>query len=271
MDRRDLSEYLRPPRLSSLSGVFVSRALLEVTPPDPSDALRRAAGYVRETGEAIRLVLMERSQAQPPNIRASDLRADTIAHAIRDGLQVATQLTPTELARRAAVLLTTLFPDGTGFLRLPAREQWGQTEVLLQRIDRDGLASEIDAVLRPEYLALLREAHEAYGRALGLGHDANDAPKSDALRDSITDLSYAIAEYGRVLVGELVPGDEASEARFRRAVGPLDAHREALARRARAGGEEPEEPEVDIDSPLPEVDPPTPPVVDDPPPVPADA
>mgnify|MGYP001628121304 CR=1 FL=1 len=110
-------------------------------------------------------------------------------------------------------------------------QQWGQTDALLQRID----------------------------------------PKSAALRDWIPDLSYAIAEYGRVLVGELVPGDEASEARFRRAVGPLDAHREALARRARGGAEEPEEPEVDIDSPLPEVDPPTPPVVDDPPPVPADA
>ena len=270
MDRRDLSEYLRPPRLSALSGVFLSRVLLEVTPPEPSAALRRAASHVRETGEGIRLVLMARSDAEPPSIRASDIREDTIALAIRNGLEAAAELTPTELAQRAAVLLAKLFPDGTGFLRLPAYEQWGQTDVMLQRIDRDGLASELDAVLQPEYLALLREAHDAYGRALGMGHDANDDPKAAALRDSITDLSYAIANYGRVLVGELVPGDEASEARFRRAVGPLDAYRETLARRARGGGEEPEEPETDIESPLPEVDPPTP-VVDEPAPVPADA
>lgn len=267
MDRRDFSEYLRPPRLSALSGVFLSRVLLEVTPPEPSAALRRAASHVRETGEGIRLVLMARSDAEPPSIRASDIREDTIALAIRNGLEAAAELTPTELAQRAAVLLAKLFPDGTGFLRLPAYEQWGQTDVMLQRIDRDGLASELDAVLQPEYLALLREAHDAYGRALGMGHDANDDPKAAALRDSITDLSYAIANYGRVLVGELVPGDEASEARFRRAVAPIDAFREALSRRHGAGDEP--EPETDIENPLPEVDAPTP-VVDEPAPVPVE-
>lgn len=267
MDRRDLSPYLRPVRLSGFSGVFLARALLEITPEDASPALLRAAASVRERAEHIRLTLMARSLETPSGIRESDVREDTGLIAIRDGLEATARLTPSELASRAAALLPILFPDGTQFLRLPAHEQWGRTEVLLQRIDRDGHAAEIETVLRPEFLTFLREAHDAYGRALGIGHDATDDPESNALRETIDDLSLAIADYARVLAGELVRGDEASEDRFRRAVAPIDAFREALSRRHGAGDEP--EPETDIENPLPEVDAPTP-VVDEPAPVPVE-
>ena len=102
---------------------------------------------------------------------------------------------------------------------------------------------------------------------LGIGHDATDDPESNALRETIDDLSLAIADYARVLAGEVVRGDEASEDRFRRAVAPIDAFREALSRRHGAGDEP--EPETDIEDPLPEVHTPTP-VIDEPAPVPVE-
>ncbi|RZO62402.1 MAG: hypothetical protein EVA89_09200 [Sandaracinaceae bacterium] len=265
MDHHDLSTFIRPKRFDGLTGVFLARALLEVTPEDADERLLREAARVRTEAEHIRLTLIQRRHQTPAEVGKWGSRVDDGWMAIDLALESKTRLAPSPSATRATELRQEIFPDGTGFVRLPGKRQWSHSDLLLQRIDDAGLAAELDALLGPEYLAYLRPAHEAYGRALGLGRDANDTPESDALRDNITSLSYAIAEYCRILVGQLVRGDEASEARFRRAVGPLAAHLEATARR-RAAGEEPEEPtpEPDLDEPLPDVDAP-PPVVDDPP------
>lgn len=258
MDHRELTLYMTPTRFDGLSGVFLARSLLGVLPDDPSPRLQAAAAEVRRTAEKIRLTLIRRKHEAPAEVRKHDLLAGDAWISVREGLESRSLLANTEVGERAAKLLTELFPDGTSFVRLPGPKEWSESDLLLQRIDDGGFASEIDDLLGPEHLTFLRATHEAYGRALGIGRDANMAPESDALRESLSELADAIAEYGRIMVGELERDDEASRARFRRSMGPLDAHRATLS--ASRAGEAPavDEPDPDLDEPLPVVDPPSP-------------
>lgn len=87
------------------------------------------------------------------------------------------------------------------------------------------------AVAGAHFLPFIRRAHDAFGEALGVLNAPRELPDTTALAGAVNALSYSIAEYGRLMVGELVREDAASVERFRRAMGPLDHHR-ASARRA---------------------------------------
>ncbi|MCB9593518.1 MAG: hypothetical protein H6719_12360 [Sandaracinaceae bacterium] len=106
---------------------------------------------------------------------------------------------------------------------------------------------------RPDYLPFIRRAHAAFGDALGLRADRPEAPSTTAIADASSALAFAIAEYGRLLTGELDRTDPDRVATFRRAMTPLDEHRAtAFGPRSRPTDEpvvEPE-PEVDIDEPM---------------------
>ncbi|MEQ8886524.1 MAG: hypothetical protein RID93_02725 [Sandaracinaceae bacterium] len=252
MDHRRLATYLRPTRFNSLSGVFLAGSLLSVVPPDASERVLASARRIRAAAESVRETLIERARRAPSKVREQGAALDDGWLGLRLALESRARLGDSEGSLRAATLLQKLVPDGTAFIRLPAQSKWAASEVLLQRIDA-GYAAELDALLHPDYLAFLRRAQEAYGRALGLGRDASQLPSSDALRESLSALSVAIADYALSLLSELDPEDEASVSRLRRAMGPLDAHRAYL--KARRAGEAPE-PELDVDAPLPVIEPP---------------
>lgn len=75
------------------------------------------------------------------------------------------------------------------------------------------------------FLAFIRRAHAAYGEALGLGESLLETPDTTAIANAVTNVAYAIAEYGRMMVGELDRNDPKSVARFLEAMAPLDRHR----------------------------------------------
>ncbi len=90
-----------------------------------------------------------------------------------------------------------------------------------------------------------------------------DRSARERVRDARTPpVRLAIAEYGRVLAGELDRDDPASVAAFKVAVTPIDALR-AANRRTRATPLEEEESSPELEEPLPPVEPA--PVVDEPP------
>lgn len=60
-----------------------------------------------------------------------------------------------------------------------------------------------------DYLAFIQEAHDAFGDALGVGDTLPESIDSASLQKAATELAHAIADYGRVLAGELDPKDDA--------------------------------------------------------------
>ena len=101
---------------------------------------------------------------------------------------------------------------------------------ILTRIDADGLEPELAELGGAAFLAQVRAAHEAYGRAL----DITEAPRPEAdpasLLEPLRELLHAIATYARLVTGaalnEDIPADAALEA-----LRPIQTVRATKARR----------------------------------------
>lgn len=257
MDFFDVSPYVSPTRFGALAGVFLARAVLQAAPSRPSKRVRAALVGVRDAGEALRAVARERMRTVPRNLQPLDAALDSGWVGLREAIESRSRLIGVPSGARAAKLRDLLFPEGTSFVRADYRQQWAASQLHLERIDEEELAAEIDALAGPDYLPFIRRAHAAFGDALGLGADRPEAPSTTAIADASSALAFAIAEYGRLLTGELDRTDPDSVATFRRAMAPIDEHRAtAFGPRSRLTDEpvvEPE-PEVDIDQPMPAVE-----------------
>ncbi|MEQ9113052.1 MAG: hypothetical protein RID94_02245 [Miltoncostaeaceae bacterium] len=254
MEMFDVSSYVTPTRFNALTGVYLARALLDAAPPSPSARLRSSLGWIREAGETLRGVARERMRSSPRNLKPLDLKLDSGWVSLREILEAHARLADTERGRRAASLLRKLFQEGTSFVRFAYREQWAASQLHLERIEEEDLAGAIAELAGDGHVAYIRSAHEAFGDAMGLRPGAPDLPDTAALQKASTELAHAIAEYGRIMAGELDRTDPESVATFKRAMAPVDEHRELI--RPRSEDEQPE-PEVDLDEPMPEIEPPT--------------
>ncbi len=156
---------------------------------------------------------------------------------LREAIVARSRLPGHPLAERAAALAKTLFPDGLGFLRASYNEQWTLSQLHLERIAEEDLQPEIDAVGAGEFVPYIRNAQIAFGEALGVGESGIPVDDTTALSRASANLGDAIADYGRILAGEVDRDDPASVARFRDAVAPIDRHR-ATARGRRGSDED---------------------------------
>ncbi|MGE0789804.1 MAG: hypothetical protein AB7S26_29295 [Sandaracinaceae bacterium] len=242
MELFDVAPYVNAPRFTGLSGVFLSRALLQAAPSSPTPRVRMALVAVRDSAEQLRRVVRERMRTSPRNLRPLDAQLDSGWVGLRETLEAKSRLEGTPIAARAATLLSSLFPDGTAFVRADYREQWAASQIHLERIDEENLADEIAALAGADYLPFIQRAHDAFGEAMGLGEEIPEVADSNALARAIADVAGAVADYGRILAGEVDRADPASVSAFRRAMAPIDAQRRASKRSARN-----EEPIEDIE------------------------
>ncbi|AKF10358.1 hypothetical protein DB32_007507 [Sandaracinus amylolyticus] len=249
--------YFHSPRFDGPSGVLLVRRLIKHAPADPSPLLRRVLRQMRTDGEALRVVIQERDAASPARSRPFGLahaRAWSALHARLDaGTKLATDVYP--LAPRAAELIESIFPNGLVFVAGNYDTAFfeGETRLakIVERVERD-----VIAIAGAPFLDGVRITHAALGEVLGLGRSTPEVPSTTAVQDAIARTMKSVAAYSRVLVAELDEDDEASVARFRRAVGPLDAYRASTRASADQPQVEPTPGDDDPDEPLP----PTPPV-----------
>jgi hypothetical protein len=134
---------------------------------------------------------------------------------------------------RARELLDATSPKDRQWLKLPFGAEWAESDKRLKRIDAEGLARDVDALAGPEFLVEVRSAHEAYGMALGITKPSEEVA-AVKLAEPLRTLSRAIARYG-LAVAAIVDDDEASVAMARRALRPIDDHRDGQARRSSGG------------------------------------
>jgi len=135
------------------------------------------------------------------------------------------------LAKRARELLTILFgSEGLSFLKLSYAEQWSIADTMLKRIDEDGLQKDIDDVAGPDFLAHVRTQHAAYG-AMAQSIMRRDDATAVNLHEHVRVMGRAIVDYSTKVLGMLDEDAPESVAVVRDALRPLDAYREAAARR----------------------------------------
>lgn len=139
-------------------------------------------------------------------------------------------------ATEAAALRARLFPDGLKFLTLEYKVEWAESKARLDHIDAEGLGPEIDRLAGKEFLSAIRDAHAAYGQALGLSGPTS-APVADqaVLRPKLDDFLKALRRYVTKVVAFGDDDTAEGEAVMKALLWPID---EWLAAQSKRGGKD---------------------------------
>jgi hypothetical protein len=268
----DFGPYLRPPRIGASSGLLLSIRLLGAAPKKPEPRVYTALVGVRDAAEELQAVLRERQRFSGFNLRIYDRDFDGAWGAIHARVHAHTRYLKAPTRERAGALLEALFPEGLVFLTARCEEEWVYSRTLLQRIEGEGYEDELEELAGEDFLAHVREAHEALGQALGLDEHKKDEDEDEGEGDGdgplplapvLTRLAHAIANYGRVLAGVVDFDDPESVAMFETAMAPRDAHT-ARQRAGKSAAEDEGEEQADVEAEeqelLEQIDNPLPPV-----------
>jgi hypothetical protein len=257
----DASQCLRPPRLDVRQAFSLAIALLRALPKAPEAGVRRSAKALRKAAVALQVLWAARERAlkavKSVDKVAGDNRIDTAWGALKMRISGYAMLPPAAYPRaaRAEAQDKTLFPSGMSFLKAPMEAEWAVSEQLLEQIDDDKLATEIDAVAGPDFLVEIRAAHTVYGEVLGITK-AHTVPEDvAALLEPLRAVVRAIGDYAIQIVASVDREDAASIKVAKNALLPMDRYREGAARRAAKGGKPVDDlpPDATPDTPVPEV------------------
>lgn len=128
--------------------------------------------------------------------RKADIVVDNAVGALDQFLEAWARLPDTlPEAQLAAATRQTLFPDGTSFLKLTFEQEWAQIDRRVALIKSEGLDKQIAKLGGSAFVGHLQEAHQAYGKALGLTAVPAGTTETVALRDPLFALVSALRLY----------------------------------------------------------------------------
>jgi hypothetical protein len=166
------------PRLSASGAVALGQALLTVA--KGKTHLPELIGQRLVALEAAHTALCDAlgNQAQvlpdPQRARNADLATDQTWSAFHDWLIGWGKLRGPE-AESARTMYSVLFPTKLKFTRLAYRLEWAEAEARLGRIAKEGFDRKIEQMGGSVFLEQLKAAHRAYGEALGITAEGQDA------------------------------------------------------------------------------------------------
>lgn len=208
------------------SGPILGKRMLKRAPKKRSERLKRRLERLQASVVAVQDVRRTRSRLSAPNLRPLGKRVDDGWGGLHGTLESQARFVGEPTAAIAQRILDRLFKNGTAFLKESYEAEFLEGETLLARIDKEGMAAEIDSLVGEHGLRYVRSAQEGMGDGLGLGDVEVERADTQALATSLSALAVAIADYIRVLAGETDEDDEKSVARFIRAVvEPIEQHR----------------------------------------------
>ena len=209
---------------------------------------KKALKRLRASGEQLRLGYRPPAAKSESAKRAMDSKADRSWGALEMRLAAACELEGEagEAARRAH---EALFPNGLGFLKIKFREQWIVADAMLKQLVDEDREAAVSRIAGPEYLALVRSRHAAYGEVLGMTKAVESAAEVAKVADLLTDVRLELGKYARV-IASAVENDEVEEHVAVAALKPVDELRSALRASKKKGEAEPPAPPISPD-PLP--------------------
>ena len=237
----ELSPYLTAPvpRFRLDGGIVLADALLDARMVDPPPfvqrALARLAARRADAEEALAARRRALGRVSPSLSHAIDQEADRAWGALRRALGVYASLPAPRRpkAEEARELEAALFgAEGLAFLTWAYPDQAGHARILLKRIDEEGLAPRIDALLGPDFLEEVRFTHTAYEAMVQSLLQRAEPEERINLRGPRFRLSAAMSDYVAKVCATVEPEDPSSLEAARAALEPLLAMRESIARRA---------------------------------------
>lgn len=123
----------------------------------------------------------------------------------------------------AAALRKRLFPTGLSFLKLPYKVEWSESQTRIDLVDRDGLAPVIAKLAGEQFLPAIRDAHTAYGKALGMDKPLAEAAAVPLVRGALDAFAAALRAYVLKVLASVDEDDPATQAVADALLAPLAA------------------------------------------------
>lgn len=123
----------------------------------------------------------------------------------------------------AAALRKRLFPGGLSFLKLPYKLQWSESQVRLDLIEKEGLGASVDQLGGKPFLPAIRQAHAAYGDALGMTQPLPEAAAVPLVRGALDTFAEALRAYIVKVMATVDDDDPASQVVADALLAPLAA------------------------------------------------
>ncbi len=144
--------------------------------------------------------------------READAQLDRVWSAIDRFLSAWAALDGTELAEEAAALRERLFPDGLSFLTKSFNAEWAASAQRLEVIATEKHEPTFERLGGAPFLASLRRAHEAYGKALGVTKAKDAPPAVPQIREARDAVLDDIRIYAAQIVASVTRKAPSSEA-----------------------------------------------------------
>jgi hypothetical protein len=232
--------YVRAPVININNGVTLCKALVDACPKGAPANVLKARKKLDTTADAAATALTARRRklgtVSDEEARDLDQEADGAFGALRMRLQ-AYALLPVErypLAKDAAEITVRLFGDeGLNFLSFAYNAQNTAMASVLRLIDEDKLEKTINTIVGPEFLEQIRDVLPRYDAMAKARMSSVDGDTN--LMEHVRAMQAAIVDYANKVSGMVDEDDPATVEAVQRALRPIDAHREAVARAAQGG------------------------------------
>lgn len=227
----DPSQYVRAPIITASSGVTLALALVAATPSgapaNVKKAQKRLKSIAEQAGDNLAARNRDLGVYKEEDSRDLDNEADRVWGGFRMRLQAMAMLPATfPKAVRAAELDARLFPEGGEFLKAEYAVQGPRMAAILQRIDEDKLATELDAIVGPEFLEAIRDVQPRY-EAMLTERLRRDKAMGQNLLETTRGLQAAIVSYATKVIATIDDEEPASVEAVRVALLPITNFREA--------------------------------------------
>ena len=151
--------------VGTLADLLTARAPKDLTPTQA-----KALELVRRRAVEVDQVRRDRLGAASPRVGAQRQELANTWSSLHGAL-VALSNVPADVgdeAAEATAILGRLFPNGLSFVNGDVMALWGDTKILLQRVDEEGLQSRIEALVSPSLLRAVRASRGRLASVLGL-------------------------------------------------------------------------------------------------------
>jgi hypothetical protein len=172
-----------------------------------------------------------------PEVNAADLALDGCWSALH-GLASAwlrLPLAESDPARMAArQVLELLFPDGLRFTQLAFALEWAESERRLERMSVEKLEEPLRLLGAERFVRALREAHEHYGKLLGITKAKAEAKPEGSLLPLLQGFASALRSYVLKVSAHVDDDDESSRELAAKLLAPLASWRTPPAKGRKA-------------------------------------
>lgn len=233
----DPTLYVVAPRVSVPVAVALGIALLSAAPKGAPQAVRRAAGRLRESVLVLQQGWRQHVAAglvSPTTPKQADNRVDRAFRAMAMRIEALTLLSA-DAGSDVDVAIDAyqrLFPDGMRFLNLPHPQQWAHCDRILATIDDDAkLAADVERLVGKTTMKEVRAAQQAYGEVLGIT-SARQSADAVPLVEPLEAVRSSIVAYMVQLIA-MQSDDPSRLPAARKALAPIDEVRAAQAAQGR--------------------------------------